>query len=223
MRLIQCLFTVMVMMFATDSYSAIQRIFQDVKLPTQKVLEHQTITNAGTTTTANILSASAGPTSAAVAVVSSFLVQPDVPRNLVITPGGTTADVGTCTLTVTGTNYFGRTITEAFAFAANASSATTGAKAFKTITSASFAAACEDSPFGATWSIGWGEVIGLKRCMTNAGHWVQSTVDGAFESTRATIVADADEVEKNTANFNGTLNGAADFEAFFVQNFGCLP
>lgn len=210
----------MVMMLGTDSYAAIQRIFQDVKLPTQKVIERQAISNIGTTTTNNILSASAGATSAAAATVSSFLVQPDVPRNLVITPAGTTADVAACTLTVTGKNYLNNTITESFVFADNASTATTGSKAFKTVTSIGFPAACEEGVFGANWSVGWGNKIGLKACM-DFDHWLQSTLNGSYESTRATVTYDADEVEKNFVVFNGTLNGTNDFEAFFMQNYRC--
>ncbi len=220
------LFVLMTLLATQLAFGAnVKRLSQDVKLPTQKVLEFQEIDDPAAAGTTDILNASVGPTSAAVTVVSTFAAQPDVPRNLVITPGATTADVAACTITITGTNINGATITEDFAFLDNASTATTGAKAFKTVTSMSFAAACEDTPFTAKWSIGWGEKLGLKRCMANSGHTIQSLVGTTIESTRPTCVADDDEVEKNTCDFNGTMNGSNDFDLFFIQNYNpaCFP
>lgn len=202
-----------------------QRLSRDLKLPTQKMVERQLFTNPVVAGTTNLLSANAGNTSAAAASATTFVGQPELPRNLVMTPGGTTADVAACSVTVTGTSIAGRTITEDFAFAANASTATTGAKAFKTVTSVDFPAACEDSPFGATWSVGFGEKIGLKNCLAGPGHIFFSTLDSgsgfAKEGTAPTMVVDADEIEKNTADFNGTMNGSSDFELYFMQNNVC--
>jgi hypothetical protein len=196
---------------------------RDIKLPSQQMIEKQTITDPAAAGTTQVLSGSDGPSSAAAATVTTFVAQPDVPRNLVITPGGTTGDVESCVITVTGKNIFGQTITEDFTFAANASTAQTGNKAFKSVSSIAWPASCESGGFAATWSVGYGEKLGLKRCLDAAGHYLWSTVAGAYESTRATISADSDEVEKNTADFNGTMNGSNDFEIFFVQNFRCNP
>ncbi len=211
------------LLFSVSAYPAVQRLFQDAKLPTQQMVEKQTITNPAAAGTADVLSAHAGATSAAAASATTFVAQPDVPRNLVITPAGTTADVAACTIVVTGTDFFGAAVTENFAFLANASSATTGAKAFKTVTSVAFPAGCEDSPYGATWSVGYGEKLGLKRCMDSAGHILFSTIAGAKEATAPTMVASASAVSGNTADFNGTMNGSNDFELFFFQNFRCVP
>jgi len=214
---------ILALFFVVNSEAAVRRMAIDVKLPTQKVLERQEITNPGAADTDAIENDAAGATSAAAATLSSgFDGQPDVPRNVVITPGGTTADVGTCTVTVTGTNIKNATITETFAFADDASTATTGSKAFKTVSSVAWAASCEDGTFAATWDIGYGEKLGMNKCMDQAGHLVFSTVAGAYETTRATVAADADEVEKNTLDFNGSMNGSNDFEAFYIQNFRCL-
>lgn len=201
----------------------LNRQFQDIKLPTQAMLERQTFTDLAAADTTGVLNAHAGPTSAAALTISSGFTQPDQPRNFVITPAGTTADVKGCTVVVTGKNIFNRTITENFVIADNQNSATTGTKAFKSITSVAFPADCEEGGFDATWSIGKGEKIGLKRCMNVAGDWSWSTVGGAYEATRATVAADADEIEKNTADFNGAMNGTNDFQAYFVQNFACFP
>lgn len=215
------IFGLLAMLTASTAHAAIRPYFQDIKLPTQKVVERQQLTNvlqAGSTTA---LSAHAGNTSAAAVTVTSFTNQPDVPRNVVITPGGTTNDVGNCTIVVNGTNYLNDAISENFAFAANTSSATTGDKAFKTITSVVFPANCEDSPFGATWTVAYGTKIGFKRCMDMTGHVMHAIENGAL-ATRPTLTADADEVEKNTAVFSTAPNGTNDYELLFLQNYRCL-
>jgi len=196
---------------------------RDLKPATQVMLERQDFGTPVAASTAYVKATFAGNSTTTAVTLSSFLAQPDVPRNLVITPGSTTADVAACDVVVNGTNFFGAAISETFSFAENASSATTGSKAFKTVTSVVFPANCEDSPYTATWSIGIGEKIGLKRCMANAGDWVWSQVGGVYETTRATMAADTNEVEKNTADFNGTMDGSARFLGFFIQNFACLP
>lgn len=215
------IFLGMFLAFSGFAEARAKRYSSDAKFPTQKMIEYQAIDNPAAAGTADVLSANDGPSSGAAASVSTFVAQPDVPRNLVITPGSTTADVAACTVTVAGTNIFDQSISEDFAFLANASTATTGTKAFKTVSSVSWAASCEDSPYGATWSVGYGEKLGLNKCLDAAGYWLQSLVSGVYESTRATVVADADEVEKNTADFNGTMNGNADFVALYIQNYRC--
>ena len=212
------------LVLASISYAApVKRMHQDMKLPTQKIIEQQDITDPDVADVTGVLNASVGPSSTAVTVISTGYTNPSVPRNVLVTPQGTTADVASCVVTLTGTNFYDSAITEAFTFSANASTAQTGSKAFKTVSSASFAASCEDSPYTATWSIGQGEKIGLKRCMDSAGHVVFSTIDGAYEATRATVAAHSTQIENNTADFNGTMDGSSDFEAFFIQNYGCFP
>lgn len=214
---------VFAMFSITASAAPVKRLMQDVKLPTQGVVEQQSFTNLLAASANRILTTNAGPTSAAVKTITTFTAQPDSPRNITITPTGTTGDVEACTVTVTGTNIFDKVITENFAFLANASTATVGAKAFKTVTSVSWAADCESGGFAATWTIGIGEKIGLKRCMAEAGAWLHSSIDGAKEATAATVVAHASAVESNTADFNGTMDGTSDFKAYYIQNFGCFP
>ena len=217
-------YTFMIVLFAVVLANAqnVNRLNQYVKLPAgQAVIETQNFGAPTAADTASIKSAYAGNTSAAANTLTSFLANPDVPRNLVITPGGTTADVAACTVVVNGTDYKNSSISENFAFSANASTATTGAKAFKTVTSVVFPANCEDSPFGATWSIGVGEKIGLKKCMDTAADWFHSSLDGTKEATAATITTSASTLSLNTADFNGTMNGSAVFRGYFIQNFQC--
>lgn len=219
-KILAILIAVLALTQATSAGN-LKRYFQDAAFPTQRLVEKQTFTNPAAAGTADVLSENAGNTSAAAASVSTFVAQPDLPRNLVVTPGGTTADVAACDVTITGKNIYGSTISENYTFAANQTTAVTGSKAFRTVTSVSFPAACEDSPYGASWSVGYGEKIGLKNCLDNAGDIVKSLLNGAKEATEPTMAADNDEVEKNTADFNGTMNGSNDFVLYFMQNNRC--
>lgn len=202
--------------------AAVKRSALDMKYPTQAALEHQTITDAVLADNDRVKTTYAGPTSAAAVVLSSFTAQPDVPRNITITPTGTTGDVESCVITVAGTNIRGAAISETFTFSANDSTLVAGAKAFKTVTSVTWPADCESGGFAATWIVGVGDVLGLSKCIDNAGAVAWAVFDGAYEDTRPTCVADADEIEKNTCDINGTLNGAKDVELYYVQNFRCI-
>lgn len=210
-------------MFSQNAFAVIKPLYQDIKLPNQVMLEKQAFGALAAASSNNIKSAYAGSTSALAVTLSSFLAQPDVPRNVVITPGGTTGDIEACVIVVNGTNYFNQSISEDFTFIADQATAVTGSKAFKSITSVVFPANCESGGFAATWSIGQGEKIGLKRCMDDAGSWAWSSVAGAYESTRATVAANASAIESNTADFNGAMNGSNEFNGYFIQNFRCNP
>jgi hypothetical protein len=217
---------VFVTLFTSIAFSApVKRQFRDMKLATQQLIERQYIENPAAAGTTDILSADAGIIDTNAVTISTFVAQPDVTRAVQFTIGGTAADIGTCTATVNGTDFHGQVISEDFSVTANTAETLQGSKAFKTITSISLPAACEDSPYGATWSVGYSEKLGLKRCLAQAGHVVFSTVAGAYEATRATVANDAANIEGNTADFNGTMDGANDFEIFFFQNFAqsCFP
>lgn len=217
------LIMLMVCFFSTFAFAApVKRMAQDVKLPTQGVVEQQSFTDLLAASATRVLSASAGATSAAIATITTFAAQPDSPRNITVTPTGTTGDVEACVVVVNGTNIFDQAISENFTFIADASTVQTGNKAFKTVTSVVFPANCESGGFAATWNVGIGEKIGLKRCMAETGAFMTSSLNGVLE-TRATLAASATAVESNTADFAGTMNGTNDFKAYFIQNFGCFP
>jgi hypothetical protein len=217
---------VLTLAFATTANAYVKPNYNDIKLPNQRVLEFQDFGEPIAASSTTILEANAGTASTSASVtVTSFKAQPDVPRNLVVSPGGTTTDIESCVIVVAGTNILGRSVSETFTFSANQSSDVTGAKAFKTVASVTYPVDCESGSFGATWSIGGGEKLGLRRCLDYAGYWGWSLVAGSYESTRATVVADNNEVEKNTADFNGTMNGSNNFTGLFIQNFAqaCQP
>lgn len=219
----RALFFLILVLFTISARAYVVPVYRDIKPASQVMLEKQDFTNLQVASADYTKAAFAGNTATTAVVLSSFAAQPDSARNLVIRPAGTAADIASCDISVAGTNFLGAAISETFSTTLNVSSDITGAKAFKTVTSVTFPANCEDSPFGVTWSIGIGEKIGLKRCLDVAGNWAWSTVSGAYETTRGTVVADVDEVEKNTVDFNGTMDGSADFIGYFVQNFRCLP
>ena len=224
MKNFMSLFALVALLFGSQSFAAVERKFLDLKLPSQQMVEKQTVTNPAAAGASNILSGHAGNASAAAVVVTSFVAQPDVPRSLVLTPGGTTADTANCNVAVAGTDILGQAISENLFVGNNQAGVTTGALAFRTITSVTFPANCEDGSFGATWSLGYGEKIGVKRCMDAAGHILFSTLNGAKEATAPTMsVGTGASVAGVTADYVGTMNGSNDFELFFIQNFRCKP
>jgi hypothetical protein len=213
----------MLTLFTLTTSAAVQRQDVDFKMASQAMVEMQRVSAPELADDDQVKTTFAGPTSAAAVVLTSFTAQPDVARNITITPTGTTTDVEACVITVAGKSILGRNISETFTFAPNDSTLVAGAKAFKSVSSVTWPADCESGGFAATWIIGVEDVLGLKRCMDQAGNLAWTVFDGVFESTRATCIADADEVEKNTCNINGTLNAVKNVDFFFVQNFRCQP
>jgi hypothetical protein len=166
------------------------------------------------TASTTLLKTGAATSASVTTTVTTFDAQPDVARNIVITPGGTTADVPAGDVVVTGTNIRGETITESFTFAANASTVTTGSKAFKTVTSVLFP--IQDGA-AATYDIGTGVKLGLSRKM-NADNYINGNVDGTYEATRATVAYSSSVIESNTVTFNTAPNASRDQKANYISN-----
>lgn len=81
------------------------------------------------------IAAATATSATAVTIISGAdITNPTYSRRLVITPGGTTNDVASCTIVVTGTDVNGSVVSENFAFAANAAAATNGDERFMTVT-----------------------------------------------------------------------------------------
>jgi hypothetical protein len=129
--------------------------------------------------------------------------QPEVPRNITATAGGTSGDVKAITVTIVGTNIEGKAITEVLpAFTVNTTGDVVGSKAFASVTSITIPA---HDGTGATTSIGFGEKLGLDRCLSR--NTVKSAYrGGTLEGTAPTVVVDDDEIEKNTVDLNSSLN-----------------
>ncbi len=134
--------------------------------------------------------------------VTTFAAQPDVPRNITCTPTGTTADVAAGDVVITGTNVLDEVITEALTFAANASTVTAGAKAFKTVTS--ILIHVQDGA-AATFDVGVGDQIGLSRVVSDIPPISKASLDDVIESTDPTV-APGTTVEASTINLDSAHN-----------------
>lgn len=128
--------------------------------------------------------------------VTTFLAQPPCPRNITIVASAT--QTGDCV--ITGTNISDDVITETIAF--NSATPAVGTKAFKTVTSIVLPVKAGTE----TCDIGWGQLIGLP-FMFSAKPLVFAQNDGTVDTTPA-LTIDADEIEKNTVDFNGSLDGS---------------
>lgn len=153
------------------------------------VAVHAAITGSGTVTV----------------TTTSGITNPVAPRNLVVTPGGTTADVKASSVTIYGTNMADEPISEAFAFAENASAATVGAKAFKTVTSIVIPA--QDGA-AATFAVTTGSKLGLPFKMAH-NCAIKALFGTANDSALPTMAFSSTALESNTALFATTLDGTS--------------
>ncbi len=127
---------------------------------------------------------------------TEFLKQPPVARNLTIVASATQ----TGKVTVYGHNIAGEPIEEEFTL--KSTTPVVGVKAFKTVTKIVLPAK-EGSE---TIDVGWGELIGLPVTLS-AAPLCFAMNDGVVDTAPA-ITADADELEKNVVDFNGSLDGS---------------
>lgn len=215
------LLLILILLFSISGFSkTYDRNFgRDLKLPTQKMLEYNRVAVPAALSTTLILATEAGDTTGATKTVTTFVAQQDVARALIVTPQGTTADVKEGNVVITGTNIKGESISENFAFLDNASGATTGAKAFLTVTSIVFP--IEDAPFGATWDVGTTDKLGLNKCVAQAGDVAWTVFGGTLEATNATCVIDVDDMEGNTCDPSSACNGS-NVDFYFIQNYRCF-
>ncbi len=145
-------------------------------------------------------------------VLTTEITNPDVPRNITATSGGTAGDIGAIQVIITGTNYNGDVITETLpVFTANSATTVTGALAFRTITSISIPA---HDGLGATTAIGWGNLFGIPY-MLEADELVIVKLFNKSADT-GTVTADADELEKNVFAVNGTPDGTKDIDLSII-------
>jgi hypothetical protein len=143
--------------------------------------------------------------------ITTGITNPDYPRVITATAGGTAADIKAIQVVVTGTNYAGETITETLpAFTANTAGTVTGSKAFKTVTSITIPA---HDGTGATTAIGWGKAVGLPY-MLPYSTLLMAKLGGTADT--GTITADTDELEKNLFTLNGAPDGSKDVDIYLL-------
>jgi hypothetical protein len=168
-----------------------------------------------------VLTATNNPSTTVAKVVTTGITNPDVPRNLTVTTSSSTGDCAAGNVTVTGTNIFGKTITENLAITNAQNGTTTGASAFKTVTKISLPA--EQSSHLCNFALAAGTKLGLNRCLAFAGDFGHATFGGVKETTAPTVVADATHVESNTAALNSAMDGSHSVRLLYYQNWRCLP
>lgn len=207
-------------LFTAEAMAYVVPTFRDIKPATQMMIEKQSIAAPLLGTATRLKSANASSNSATT-TITTFTAQPDVPRNIVITTGGTTASCSAGSVVVSGTNFYGNAITESFTITSTQNGATTGAKAFKAVSSVLIP--IQGNGSGCTYSVGTGSKLGLKSCMATADHYSHSGFGGVKEVTAATIAANASAVESNTASLSSALDGASNVNLFYMQNFACHP
>jgi hypothetical protein len=146
--------------------------------------------------------------------VTENITDPDFPRVLSITGN---AEGITGNVAIEGTNIDGGAITDTIAL--SGTSTVDGVKAFKTVTSITVPAKTNDS--GDTVTVGTTVKLGLDKLLPNfSGGAIDSVLmaacDGTYETTRPTVAADADEIEKNFITFNTAPNGTRDLVVVFI-------
>jgi hypothetical protein len=166
----------------------------------------------GTSTAVHAAVADTGATQ----TITTSITQPDVPRNITATPGGTTGNVTAVQCTITGTDVNGNVITETLpAFSAGAGTAVTGSKAFATVTSIS-QPACGT---GVTISYGRGSKLGLPDVLPR-DTILNAYLNGVREGTRPTVTTDSSNVCNNTVTLNSALAGTPVIVDYYVPFTG---
>lgn len=162
---------------------------------------------AGSTTA--VLAATNASGSADVTVSEGF-TQPDVPRALSITVGGTAASVGTSGIIVTGENIEGKVITERFVTTNGSTGTINGTKAFARVTSILIP---KQAGSGVTVAIGTRNILGIKHRLFNQNTTVKvysaTAVAGALTLQGApTVVSNEVDLELNTVAPATTPDGS---------------
>jgi hypothetical protein len=136
-------------------------------------------------------------------VITTGITNPDIPRNVTATAGGTGANITAVQVIITGTDMFGAVIAETLpAFTAATPGTVTGAKAFATITSITIPA----NGTGVTTAIGKGSALGMKKRLSRDSV-LNAYLNGVRETTRPTVTFSATAISSNTVVLASTLNG----------------
>lgn len=147
----------------------------------------------------------------AVTVVTTFLAQPDVPRVISATPGGTTASVPAGDITVVGKDINDNDITDVITFAADATTIQSTTKAFKSVSSITFP---QQDGAGATYNVGVNTAIGLPHRLKAGTLALVKLFDGATDA--GTVTANNTDVAKNLYAAAGTLNGVKLVDIYYL-------
>jgi hypothetical protein len=138
-------------------------------------------------------------------VITTAITSPDVPRTILLTPGGTTANVTAVSCIITGTDINGNALTEtAPAFSAGAATTKTTVNAFATVTSITQPAigTAVTVSYGTTAQLGF--PVNLTRNTVIAAY-----LNGVKEGTPPTVTTHATDASKTLVQLSSALNGTA--------------
>lgn len=121
----------------------------------------------------------------------SFLAQPDVPRNIIVTMNNT----ATCALKITGTDISDAVITENLTWAAE-TGIKASTKAFKTVTRID----ATSSVTTVQGKIGTGNLLGLNEKLGTYDQVCDTYVNGVIESTAAAVTKNSTVLSLNTVD-----------------------
>lgn len=137
-------------------------------------------------------------------VVTTGFTNPPVPRNVTATAGGTAGDIKAIQVIIAGTDMAGNAITETLpAFTVDTAGTVTGAKIFKTVSSATIPA---HDGTGATTAVGFGNKFGIPDKLTH-NTVVNAYLANTKEGTLPTVTTSASALESNGFTLNSTPNG----------------
>jgi hypothetical protein len=137
-------------------------------------------------------------------VVTTAITNPDVPRNITATAGGTAGDIKAIQVIVEGTNYNNEVITETLpVFTVDTAGTVQGSKAFKTVTKITIPA---HDGTGATTAIGFGDKLGLPNKLPH-NTVLMAFLNNVKEGTAPTVAVSASALESNTVDLNSALDG----------------
>ncbi len=148
--------------------------------------------------------------------VTTGITNPDVPRNITATSGGTAGDIKAVSVIITGTDVDDKVITETLpAFTVNSATTVVGNKAFKTVTNIRIPA---HDGTGATTAIGTGAKLGLSRKYardTCLAAYLADVREATLPTVANSIASGA--VSSNTMTLSTTLN-STDVVAYFAAS-----
>lgn len=181
---------------------------------------------AGTTTA--ILAATAGASTPQ--TITTNITQPDLPRVISLTIGGSAAGVQSSSILVNGMNFEGKPITETFNVPAGTTGTINGTKAFRTITSVVIPAQVGTS---ATFAIGTLNIFGTKHRLFKNNTTVKvyhatgvgvSGYTGLTLQGVPTVTASGKDLELNTVQPLTAPDGTKFFIiAYVFDNWSIAP
>lgn len=145
------------------------------------------------------------------ALVTTGITQPDFPRVLTVVGAGSGHNAAG-TVTINGTDIRGNVIADTLTL--NSNTTVVGVKAFASVVSLDFTAVTGND-VNNTIAVGTGAPLGLDRIM-DADEYINGSVDGVFEATRATITINATDISKNVVSFNTALANTKTYRAVYV-------